>query len=408
MTRPIIIIKTGLLASLAAVALTAQAPQPASSLLVDGHVHIVDRVYWEGIDPWKPQPIGDFDFARARAGGLNVVFENLAPYGYEDYNQTVKQLGRFVETFYRVLEKNRNKMELALTSADVRRIVASGKTAVLLGVEAGFDQDGDLDILRLWYRLGIRSIQFSSHWATAYADAAFPGAEHWNGINDRGRQLIAEMNRLGMLIDITHSTEPAMRQIIEASRAPVVLSHGGIRAVTGQGGIPDDILQALVAKGGLIGINSTAGNISPRYTEWARGRPARGVAGITLGDAIQPHNLPLVRSRTPDFGAYSQAYDAEMGKRWQQLWSQPWQEDPEGQAVLPTIDDYADYIARAVKIAGPTHIGIGMDLFTGRSHLRDFDARGYRRVAEALRKRNVPSGVLGENWLRVLDAAKVR
>ena len=407
MGRRIIIINTTLLAILAGVALFAQPPRPGPALLMDGHVHLIDRVYWEGIDPWKAQPIGDFDFARAREGGLNVVFENLAPYGYEDYNQTVKQLGRFVETFHRVLEKNRDKMELALTSADVRRIVASGKTAVLLGVEAGFDQDGDIDILRLWYRLGIRSIQFSSHWATSYADAAFPGAEHWNGINERGRQLIAEMNRLGMLIDITHSTEPAMRQIVEASRAPVVASHSGLRALTGQGGIPDDIVQALVAKGGLIGINSTAGTISPRYAEWARSHPARGVAGITLGDAIQPHNLPLVRPQKPDFGEYSQAYDAEMRKRWRQLWSQPWQEDPEGRALLPTVDDYADYIARAVKIAGPTHIAIGMDLFTGRSHFRDFDARDYHQIAEALQKRNVPVGVLGENWLRVLEAAKV-
>src|SRR5262245_50881670 len=126
--------------ALAGASLLAQTARPAPVLLMDGHTHITNRVYWEGIDPWTPQPVGMFDYARARQGGVNVVFENVSPYGYEDYNGTVKQVGRLIETFHRVLEKNRDKMELALTSADVRRIVASGRMAVLLGIESGFDQ----------------------------------------------------------------------------------------------------------------------------------------------------------------------------------------------------------------------------------------------------------------------------
>src|SRR4051812_1430601 len=111
-----------------------QTPAP---LLMDGHVHIMNRVYWEGIDPWKPQPVGDWDFARAREGGVNVVIENIAPYGYNTYNTTVKHAGRLIESFHRMMEANSDKMELALTSSDVRRIVASGKMAVILGMEAG-------------------------------------------------------------------------------------------------------------------------------------------------------------------------------------------------------------------------------------------------------------------------------
>src|SRR5437870_4660472 len=151
-----------LVATMAGAVAVAQAPRTTPPLLVDGHVHITDRVYWEGIDPWKPQPIGPWDFARAREGGVNVIIENVAPYGYQTYNTTVKQTGRLIETFHRLLDANRDRMELALTASDVRRIVTSGKFAVILGVEAGFDQDGDVDILRLWYRLGVRLIQFSS------------------------------------------------------------------------------------------------------------------------------------------------------------------------------------------------------------------------------------------------------
>src|ERR1044071_4702280 len=110
------------------IAAASQTPARAP-LLMDGHVHITNRVYWEGIDPWKPQTVGDFDYARARKAGVNVVIENVAPYGYDTYNTTVKQAGRLIETFLRVVDSNRDKMELALTSADVRRIAASGKLA---------------------------------------------------------------------------------------------------------------------------------------------------------------------------------------------------------------------------------------------------------------------------------------
>jgi membrane dipeptidase len=227
LTARVLIVAVTVPAAVAAVSGQVRTPP----LLVDGHAHITNRVYWEGIDPWQPQPVGPWDYARARQAGVNVVIENIAPYGYHTYNTTVKQVGRLIETFYRVLETNRDKMELALTAADVRRIVASGKLAVILGIEAGFDQEGDIDILRLWHRLGVRLIQFSSHVTTAYADSSLQGEAKWSGINDPGRRLIAEMNRLGIIIDITHATEAAQRQIIQASRAPVVASHDGLRAV---------------------------------------------------------------------------------------------------------------------------------------------------------------------------------
>lgn len=382
-------------------------PEPAgrgpSTLFVDGHVHITDRVYWEGIDPWKAQPVGTFDYARAKQGGANMVIEDVAPYGYDDYNGDVKQVGRFIETFYRVLADHRDKMELALTSADVRRIVASGKLAVMLGIESGFDQDGDVDILRLWYRLGVRIIQFTSHGGTAYADAAFPGGAHWGGINERGRQLIAEMNRLGMLIDISHATEPAMRQIIEASRAPVVGSHMGLRSVADRQGlnVPDDVAKSLAAKGGLLGITGVANMVSQRYLDWSKDHqsPPTG-GGITPAD-----DWTLVRKRAPDYGEYSAAFDAHMRSRWLEMWAKPWHDLPD--APVPTVDEWADHVARAVTLMGADHVAIGLDLWQGRSHLKDFDASGYFKLADALKKRNVPTQVLGENWLRVLDAARV-
>ena len=374
------------------------------TLLMDGHVHITNRVYWEGIDPWKPQRTGDWDYARARQAGVNVVVENIAPYGYNTYNTNVKQVGRLVETFHRVLEANRDKMELALTAADVRRIVASGKLAVILSIESGFDQEGDLDILRLWYRLGVRAIQFSSQVTNSYADSSARGPVKWNGINERGRRLIAEMNRLGIVIDITHATEAAQRQIIAASKAPVVASHTGMQALCNNpANMPDDILRALAAKGGLVGIHANSVVISQRYWDWSRMRPpVPGIQDTARAEFSQ------VRSPNQDYGEYIDALDKYNGNLWRSRFAEPWHDASEAAALVPTPDEWAAHVEHAVKIAGPTHVAIGLDLTTGRSTLKNFNASGYPQLVEALRKRSIPDSVLGENWLRIMDAAKVR
>lgn len=396
----ILLLATGLIGA----AFQLPAPQP---LLMDGHVHITNRVYWEGIDPWQAQPVGDWDYARAREGGVNVVIENVAPYGYNTYNTTVKQTGRLIETFHRVLDANHDKMELALTSADVRRITAAGKLAVILSIEAGFDQDGDIDILRLWHRLGVRVIQFASQVTTAYADSSVRGEAKWSGINDRGRRLISEMNRLGMLIDISHATEAAQRQIIEASRAPVVASHVGLRALCNNpGNMPDDILRALAAKGGMVGIHASADLISQRYYDWARMHPVVPVNGITRNEIIYAE-LPLVRSPNQDYGQYIDALDSELGGRWRRLYAKRWVESPEAAPLVPTVDEWVAHVEHAVQVAGMKSVSIGLDLTNARSTLKNFDGRNYPQLVEALRRRQLATPeILAENWLRVLDAAK--
>ena len=101
---------------------------------MDGHVHITNRVYWEGIDPWQPQDTG-WDYARARLAGVNVIIEDIAPYGYGNFNYTPKQTLRLIETFHRFAERNADKMAIALTSADARKIAASGRLATFMGID---------------------------------------------------------------------------------------------------------------------------------------------------------------------------------------------------------------------------------------------------------------------------------
>jgi membrane dipeptidase len=243
---------------------------------------------------------------------------------------------------------------------------------------------------------------------TAYADSSVRGEAKWSGINDKGRRLVAEMNRLGILIDISHATEAAQRQIIAASRAPVVASHTALRAIcSNPANLSDDVLRALTAKGGMVGIHSAAEQIGQRYYDWSRGKPSIPVNGVTR-EEILFGELSLIRSPNRDYGEYIDALDAQQGGRWRRFYSQPWHESSEGEAVVPSIDDWVAHVAHAVAIGGPKSAAIGLDLTNARSTLKNFDAGHYPDLVEALRKHSLATAeILGENWLRVFDAAKV-
>ena len=248
-------------------------------IVMDGHVHVVNRIYWEGIDPWTPQKQG-WDYARARRAGINCVIDNIGAYGYWNYNYTPKQALRLIDTMLRFADSHSDKMAIALSPADARRIVGSGRMAVFIGCESGFDHEGDPDVLDAFYRLGLRSVQFATQTGfNAFADSALARIQggqkpdHYNGINEHGRKLVAQMNQLGILIDIAHGTEAVQAQLIEASKAPVVASHETVKAVSGAG-LSDDVLKALAAKGGLVGIHGAAAVVSKRYRKWMADNPA--------------------------------------------------------------------------------------------------------------------------------------
>lgn len=395
------------------VVLAQQSPAAAlhrDAIVVDGHVHITNRVFWEGIDPWQVQATGLWDYARAKQGGLDVVVEQVyLEDPFNNYNYAVKQAVRLIETFHRVMEAHRDKMELALSTADVRRIVGSGKMAVILALEGGFDMEGDLDVLRLFHRLGVRLVQFSNHNTTsAFADAGL-GEQKWGGITEHGRAVVREMNRLGILIDISHASDAAQLQIIEASAAPVVASHHGMRHFSdAPRTLSDQVLKAMAAKRGLVGIHSSAGFLSQKYQDWTRTRPAQPGAQQTPAP-------PLLQSPTEDYGKYIAALDARMRDNWRRDFSQPWQQRQreliDAGAPLPTVEDWANHVDYAVNLVGDDYVGIGLDMISGGANLRDFDATGYPRFTQALLARGYSPArvrkILGENWLRLFETARV-
>jgi len=390
------------------------------AIVVDGHVHIITPVFHQGIDPWKVQKTGLWDYARAKQGGLDVVIHTVyIEDPYNNYNYAVKQAVRLIETFYQVLDANADKMELALTSADVRRIVADGKMAAILALEGGFDTEGDLNVLRLFHRLGVRMIQPLSHNTTnSFVDAGL-GVKKHGGLTEHGRKVIAEMNRLGIIIDISHVSDEGQMQIIKTSKAPVVGSHHGLRHyVEHPRTFSDEVLRAVAATGGLMGMHSSPTFLSNEYVAWSRRQSPS--SGPMVAHEIEGYTLS--RPAYGDFGRYIQSLDDEMRDRWVRDrpdrggtgYGIPWRERHkravDGGAPLPTESDWADQVEYVVEMVGDDHIGIGLDLMSG-PNLLNFDATGYPRLTKALVEKGYSEQrikkILGENWLRLLDEAKV-
>lgn len=378
------------------------------SIVIDGHVHVISRVFHEGIDPWKAQDTGLIDFARAQQGGVKVIIHALyLEDPYNRYNYTIKHACRLLEIFHQVMEANSDKMELALTSADVRRIVSEGKMAHILGLEGGFDMDGDVHVLRFFHRVGVRMLQFVHHRTTSsFADSYGDEVQKWNGINERGRTLIREMNGLGILIDISHATAAAQEQIIESSIAPVVASHVGAKHFSDHPqNLSDELIEAVARKGGLIGVHGHGSFLGQKYWDWRRYEHEK-VPWQT--ESMEMKREPL------DYGGYIDKLDGLLHKEWTQgpstFYGAKWQGTYPPGAPVPTMDDYVATVDYLINLVGDDHVAIGLDLMFGTFWVKDFDATSYPRITEALVAKGYSTKtikkILGENWLRVFDTAK--
>src|SRR6202046_2396925 len=188
------------------------------ALVFDGHVHALDREFYHGGSMGTRAPDRQWALSRAREGGVSAFFLSVfIPEEYYPGRFETKQAFRRVDHALRQLELNRDQVALALNADDVERIHAQGKMVAVLDIEGSYDLDGDLGVLRDLYRLGLRSAQLSAHnWNQNYADSCCSPPK-WNGLTPHGRDLIREMNRLGMVINVSHSADDTMAQAIEVS-----------------------------------------------------------------------------------------------------------------------------------------------------------------------------------------------
>jgi membrane dipeptidase len=360
------------------------------AFVMDGHIHVMTRQLLQGKDIGQRYPDGHVDLPRIRSGGLDAMFFSVyTPEAYYPGRHEVKNTFRVVELALDQIEKNKAVLELARTASDIQRINSQGKIAAFLDLEGGFDLEGDLNLLRALYRLGLRSLQLTAHNQTnAFIDSCCD-EKKWGGLNDHGRSLIAEMNRLGMLINVAHASDEAILQAVSASRQPVIYSHGGFRGIVNHPRcITDEAAKALAAKGGVIGIQFGSSFNNPKYAEWAkqRGRmPPRSasdqqhrpISSLAEVDRELAKGIPYVfRGTIPD-----------------EYWM--------GTDQLARVIDYG------VRLVGEDHIALGSDFDGGPPLPRQIkDVSDYPEMTKAMQQLGYSESrirkILGLNWLRVI------
>ena len=361
----------------------------ADFLIFDAHVHVIDRQFYHGGDIGERVADGQFDLSRAREGGVGAMFFSIfVTEEYYPQRFETKQALRLADLALTQLAKNRDKIELAYNTGDIERIRKSGRIAAVFDIEGSFDLDGDLAVLRSFYRLGLRSAQLSAHnWTSNYADSCCSPPK-WHGINERGRAVIAEMNRLGMVINVSHASDEAISQAIDASRDPVIATHHGLRTVNDiPRNMPDWLLKKLAAKGGVMGFQIGNEFHNRKAFDWRTTH-----AGKPFWDtsAIAARKTPLTieeidRSVAPQFPMVGFAFPEE---------------------IKMTPEEWLAVVERAIALVGEDRVALGTDFDGGPAPPRGMrDIRDMPRLIEAMHHRGWTEDrmrkFLGGNLLRV-------
>ena len=380
--------------SLAACCL-AQSSFHEDAFVMDAHVHVMSRQLLEGLDIGDRLADGHVDLPRLKEGGLDAVFFSVyTPEAYYPARHEVKNTFRVVSLAVEQIEKNSGAIELALTAQDIKRIARSGKIAAFLDLEGPFDIDGDLHILRALYRLGLRSAQLTAHnYTNNFADSCCD-VPKWDGLNDHGRAVVREMNRLGMIINVAHGSNETILQTVAASEDPVIYTHGGFRHFANiTRCISDEAAKAIASKGGVIALQFGNSFNNPKYFRWR-------------------FNGPLVADISKKLGRYQEMsieeVDREVAKGLPMV--NKVETPPEYRMDMDQLARVIDY---GVKLVGEDHIGLGSDFDGGPLLAKEMeDASDYPEVTKALQRLGYSESrirkILGENLLRVIRSVTER
>jgi len=360
----------------------------ATSILVDGHNDLPWLLRADANSSFDEHDIalrldsGHTDIPRLREGGVGAQFWSIyVPAELEEKGGALAATLEQIDLVQRMVARYPETFAMAGTVADVERIRAEGKIACLLGVEGGYSIEDSLGALRALYELGVRYMTLTHANTISWADSATDEPQH-GGLSDFGAEVCREMNRLGMLIDLSHVSDETMKDALRLSRAPVIFSHSSARAIADHPrNVPDDVLALVRENGGVVMVNFFSGFVVPESAQRMQ----------AMFDVYR--NL---RERYPE----EAAYDAAVA---------------EWRAANPiergTVADVADHIDHIVRVAGIDHVGLGSD-YDGVSLLprgledvstypnltRELLGRGHSH--EDVRK------ILGGNVLRALREAE--
>ncbi len=363
-----------------------------SALVVDTHADTPQRFLDEGFDlgSTDPKDTGHVSLDKARRGNLGAEFFSIWVDPETNQGHFARHTFDLIDSVYEQAARHPSQMMMAFSTAGIERAHQQHKLAALMGIEGGHSIENDMHLLRDYYRLGVRYMTLSwsntNEWADSSGDIDDPKVQHHNGLTDFGKQVVLEMNRLGMMVDISHVADKTFWDAIATTKAPVIASHSSARAlVDAPRNMTDDMLRAVAKNGGVVQVNFFNGFDDEDF------RKAMLAQAKDQAAAIQKYIDQLKAEGKPV--NYLEVDRIE--REWMAKIPRP---------PLKSLIDHIDHIA---KVAGVDHVGLGSDFdgVSGATPQGIDSAADLPKITQALLDRGYSAEdirkILGENLMRV-------
>ena len=309
----------------------------AQHIIVDTHIDVPYRLSEAPEDIAQRTASGDFDYPRARTGGLDALFMSIyVPAALETSGGATELADRLIDLVEKLAGDAPEKFAMARTPDEVRSNFIAGRISFALGMENGAPIAGDLENLRRFQARGVRYVTLAHSKSNHIADSSFDERRPWGGLSPFGKTVVQEMNRLGVMIDVSHISDEAFRDVLELTRAPVIASHSAARFFTPgfERNMSDDMIVALARNGGVIQINFGSSFLTAEASAWLQTYLTRFEQHVTAA-RIDP--------------------EGEAAKNFAKTYRES--------HPLPfaSLDDVLDHIDHVAEIAGIEHVGLGSD-----------------------------------------------
>lgn len=348
-----------------------------SSIVLDTHIDVTPKLQtsWKFDEEHKD---GHIDLPRMRKGGLNGLFFSIYMAGTVTGPKAVNDAIERIAAVHRLAQQLPDQVALCVTADDVRKAHQQGKIAALMGMEGGHMINNSLAVLRMYAELGVRYLTLTHSVNVDWADSSGDQPKH-NGLTDFGKDVVRELNRLGVMVDISHVADKTFWDAIEVSKAPMIASHSSCRAISGHArNMTDDMIKALASKGGVIQINYLDQFIDNDLFQYSQ------------------KTQPLMRELQQKYPGRE-----NLDRRREEVAKQF------GPAPKASWEKIVEHIDHAVKLVGADHVGLGSDFDGGSMPVGMEDCTQLPKITEALMRKGYSTSdikkILGENTLRLLS-----
>jgi membrane dipeptidase len=307
------------------------------ALIVDTHIDVPYRLHEAWVDVTRATEGGDFDYARARQGGLNIPFMSIfTPAELEVKGGSFELANQLIDNVEAMAGRAPDKFALVHNTQQALQAQEQGLIGLALGMENGSPVEGKLENLKFFHDRGIRYITLAHALSNHISDSSFDENRQWHGLSPFGREVVAEMNRLGIMVDISHVTDEAFYQVLEISKAPVIASHSSARHFTPgfERNMSDEMIQALAKNGGVMQINFGSSFLTQAANEWFQA---------------------MIKARKAWTAESGHVEGSEEAKAWDAAYRK------EFPLPYATLSDLVDHFDHVIALAGVEHVGIGSD-----------------------------------------------